>query len=65
MRKPENNAGKVVGYSTMRNTCNRVAENERAKLIMSWSMVRMADNTLINTGKNTISTATKILGYMV
>ena len=58
-------AGNVVGYSTMLNTCMRVAEKERARLIMSWSMARMADNTLMSTGKNTIRMATRILGYMV
>ena len=62
MRNPENSGGSVVGNSTMRNTCQRVAENDRAKLIRSPSMARMADSTLISTGKNTINTATKIFG---
>jgi len=65
MRRPENRAGMVVGYSTIQKICSRLAEKERARLTRSWSMVRMAESTLIKTGKNTINTATRILGYMV
>jgi len=51
-----------AGYSIMRKICQRVAENDRARLTMSGSTVRMAVSTFTITGKNTIRIATRILG---
>ncbi|MCY1519098.1 hypothetical protein D9M68_538370 [compost metagenome] len=65
MRRPENSAAMAEGNSTRRKICQRLALMARTRLIMSGSTVRMAESTLIITGKNTISTAMRIFGYTV
>ncbi|MNV57811.1 hypothetical protein D3C71_1501590 [compost metagenome] len=50
------------GNSTRRKICQRLAFMVRTRLIMSGSTVRMADSTLIITGKNTIRMAIRIFG---
>ena len=62
MRRLANSDGIEEGNSIFQNTCAREAVKERARLIRSGSTPRIAVSTLTITGKNTISTATRIFG---
>ena len=62
IRRPENSAAMADGNSTRRKICQRLAFMVRTRLIMSGSTVRIAESTLIITGKNTIRMAIRIFG---
>ncbi len=65
MRSPAKNGGRAAGNSIFQNSWKRFAVKARASRTMSGSIARTAPSTLIITGKNTISTATRIFGVMV